>query len=285
MSKLVVGCGYLGRRVAEQWAGNGHQVYAITRSTDRATALQAEGLSPIVADITRPQSMPTLPQVETVLYSVGYDRQAGQTINEVYVEGLENVLHRLPNTVERFIYISSTGVYGQTDGVWVDEKSECKPTREGGKACLAAEERLATHSIGQKRIILRLSGIYGPGRIPQLDRILSTNVIRGRADGHVNLIHVDDAVNIVLAAERHIQPPQLYVISDGQPVQRGEFYRYLVQLYGMPEPHFDQPVTNETIIERSTTDKRVKNNRLKRDLPIQLKYPSYREGLTSIVHS
>ena len=282
-SILVVGCGYLGKRVADQWVGDGHLVYAITRSPERATSFRKDGLRPIVADITQPDTMPTLPHVETILYAVGYDRQARPSMREVYVDGLANVLDRIPDIPGRIIYISSTGVYGQTDGAWVDEESKCEPTREGGKACLAAEELLAAHTIGAKRIILRLAGIYGPGRIPQLDRIMSANAIRGSADGHVNLIHVDDALNIVLAAERHVQPPQMYVISDGEPVRRGDFYRYLVQLLGLPEPYSYKPVDKATISERSATDKRIRNNRMRRDLPVQLKYPSYREGLTSIV--
>ena len=85
----------------------------------------------------------------------------------VYVDGLQAALDALPTATGRIIYISSTGVYGQTSGEWVDEESECRPTREGGRVCLAAEGVLASPDLGQRAVVLRLAGIYGPGRIPR----------------------------------------------------------------------------------------------------------------------
>ena len=135
MHKLVIGCGYLGHRVAQQWQQAGDHVSVLTRSIQRADQLAKEGLHPLVGDLTDVNSLPEFPACETILYAVGYDRSSGASIQQVYVEGLKHCLDALPATSGRIIYISSTGVYGQDDGNWVDESSPCHPTRPGGVAC------------------------------------------------------------------------------------------------------------------------------------------------------
>ncbi len=219
MSKLICGCGYVGQRVAARWLDAGHSVYAITRNQQRARALQAAGLQAIVADITRPETLVGLPRVNTVLFAVGFDRQGGETIHQVYVEGLRAVLSALSPPPDRFIYISSTGVHGQCDGSWVDENSACNPARDGSKAHLQAEELLAGHPTGVQHIVLRLAGIYGPGRVPRR-RDLEREGPLPVSDGFLNLIHVDDAAEVVLAAEELAATPSTFLVADGHPVTR-----------------------------------------------------------------
>ena len=304
MSKLIFGCGYLGSRVAGEGLAAGEQVFAVTRSDRRAASLAEQGLSPIVADITQPSSLVDLPIVETVLLAVGFDRLAGMTMHEVYVSGLCNVLDALPAETGRVIYISSTGVYGQTDGQWVDEQSECRPTREGGRACLAAEQALWEHPLGARAVVLRLAGIYGPGRLPQLDHILEGQPISAPGDGYLNLIHVSDAVRAVLAAQQRAELGQIYLVSDGQPATRREFLVEMARLLDAPDPRFlDSPEREKgsgvfdandpqgrpgkrlptPFPERATGSKRVRNRRMLRELGIEPDYPSFREGLAAIV--
>ncbi|MEM6654366.1 MAG: NAD-binding protein, partial [Planctomycetota bacterium] len=140
--RLVIGCGYLGERVAKRWRDAGDRVTVVTRNADRAASLPAGGYRAIVADVTDPATLVNLPAAETVLFAVGYDRSAGPSINEVYAEGLRNVLSALPETTGRVIYISTTGVYGNAGSDWVDEQTPTEPQRDGGKASLAAEEAL-----------------------------------------------------------------------------------------------------------------------------------------------
>ena len=121
MAKLIFGCGYLGRRVADTWIESGETVYAVTRTERRADELRSSGIQPIVLDITQPHDQLTIPNVSTVLFAVGFDRTTGKSIRDVYVGGLSRALNLL--RAERLIYISSTGVYGQTDADWVDESS------------------------------------------------------------------------------------------------------------------------------------------------------------------
>ena len=289
MRKLLFGCGYLGQRVANLWIAHGDEVWVVTRRRQRAKELASDGFHPIVADITQPASLASLPSVATVLYAVGYDRHAGTTRREVYVDGLANVLDSLPSAeLARIVYISSTGVFGQADGSWVDEDSPCQPTREGGQICLDGEQRLVSHPLGDRRIILRLAGIYGSGRVPRLETIMSGALPRGSENAYLNLIHVDDAVRTVCAAEQRATPPRLYLVSDGNPVPRGEFYREVARLAwpdqpsGSDRPSHKRSRSSEDSQRRAGSDKRVDNRRMLRELGVQLEYGSYREGLPAI---
>src|SRR4051812_5554594 len=195
MAKLIFGCGYLGERVARRWQNAGHEVIIVTRSADRAIAFQQSGYRTIIADVTQPESLRNLPGVETVLYSVGYDRrtaESGPSIENVYAGGVQNVLAAISPNVNRFIYISTTGVYGAGGGEWIDETTPTNPQRDGGRASLAAEQALAASTLSERVIILRLAGIYGPGRMPFLNELRRGDPIPSLSTGYLNLIHVDD---------------------------------------------------------------------------------------------
>ena len=135
MRRLVVGCGYLGERVARVWREAGDEVYATTRG-HRADGLSRTGLRPIVMDVTQGPMLGALPEVDTVVFAVGLARRSGATMFDLHVAGLRAVLDALPGSTGRVIYASSTGVYAQNAGEWVDETSVCEPVREGGMACL-----------------------------------------------------------------------------------------------------------------------------------------------------
>ncbi len=280
--KLVIGCGYLGRRVAEAWQRDGHRVWVTTRSEPRAKIFSESQFLPLLLDVTEPDRFPALPEVATVLFAVGFDREAQKPQHAVYVEGLKHILSALPTTVSRFIYISSTGVYGSTAGDSVDEDTPAVPLREGGRACLAAEQLLAASPLGARSIILRLAGIYGPLRVPRAESIRRGDPIDAPADGYLNLIHVDDAVQIVQAVER-LTPPRRYVVSDGQPCLRGEYYTEIARLLDAPPPTFVDPAPQSPAAQRAASDKRIDPRRLFADIDVTLRYPSYREGLASEV--
>lgn len=283
-AKLICGCGYLGERVANRWIAAGKDVFATTRRPEHAEQLARRGIRPVVVDITRPFALPDdLLPIDTVLFAVGFDRTAGQAIHEVYVEGMRNLLRTLPPHVRKVIYISTTGVYGPCDGEWIDERTPCHPTRPGAQASLAAEQLLTEHTIVPHRVILRLAGIYGPDRIPKLDAVRRGEPIEVSPTGYLNLIHVADAVEVVLAADQSTAPPAVLNVSDGYPVARAEFYRELARLLSAPEPHFVDPQPNDARHLRGTSDKRISNLKLQHELRVQLRFPSYREGLADIV--
>lgn len=272
-------------RVAKLWRQAGDTVYAVTRRADRAEELRSGGLVPLIADICQPDSLRDLPRVETVLFAVGYDRSSPQSIGQVYVGGLSNTLLALSTSIKRFIYTSSTGVYGQSDGRWVDENALCQPTRPGGVACIEAERALLAHPLGRCAVILRLAGIYGPGRIPRVKQLQAGQAIAAPSEGYLNLIHVDDAARVVLAAEARASGGTIYCVSDGQPVLRREYYEQLAWLTGSPPPTFAPPSPDSPASQRAGSSKRVVNQRLLSELQVRLDYPSYREGLAATLRS
>ena len=141
-------------------------------------------------------------------------------------------LDALPAETGKFVYVGSTGVYGQSRGEWVNELSPCDPTRAGGRACLAAEQQLAAHPLGRRAIILRMAGLYGPGRIPLAAELRRAEPLAVPRDGYLNLIHIDDAAAVVLAADERAVSPRTYVVSDGASVQRQAYYTALAELLG-----------------------------------------------------
>jgi len=283
--KLIVGCGYLGLRVADRWVAEGAVVSAVTRYAGRGSFLQSRGIEPIVGDIMAPDTLRWLPSADTVLFAVGHDRGCGHSIRELYVAGLMNVLECLPSSVGRFIYVSSTGVFGQSDGSWVDETSPCEPKREGGRACWQAELLLRQHPLGRRAVVLRMAGMYGPGRIPRSKGLLAGLPLDAPSEGYLNLIHVDDAASAVLAAEARAPLPSLYCVSDGHPVVRRDYYCQLAELLGAAEPQFRKTQLDAPAALRASASKRVSNQRLLSQLGFQPQYPSYREGLAAIVRT
>ena len=267
--------------MARLWRERGDVVTPVTRSRERAAQWNREGFESLVADIRRPKTLVDLPAVDTILFAVGYDRSSGGSIYDVYVDGFRNLLDALPRASGPVIYTSSTGVYAQGDGIWVDEDSACEPRREGGKACLAAEKMLLGHPRGRDAKILRLAGLYGPGRIPR-----SADVIAGRPlpvtnEDYLNLIHVDDAARAVLAAAAvHSEVARTYTVSDGAPTTRREFFTELARLLKAPLPRFE--IAEGWSERRSSTNKRIRNDRMIKELGIRPMYTTSREGLAAI---
>jgi nucleoside-diphosphate-sugar epimerase len=134
-----------------------------------------------------------------------------------------------------------------------------------------------------RAIILRLAGVYGPGRIPRSADLRAGRPIDAPADGWLNLIHVEDAARIVLLAEERAPLPSLYVVADGQPVVRGDYYRELAQLLGAPPPQLIERAGASPAAARAASDKQVRPRRMFAELQPKLAYPSYREGLAAIV--
>lgn len=287
MTRLVFGCGYLGARVASAWRDAGHRVYVVTRSAERAAHLAEAGFLPLVADVTQPTAWPCWPRADTVLFAVGFDRSAGRSQREVYVDGLRAVLDALPADTGGFIYVSSTGVYGDMGGAWVDEQTPPKPERAGGKIVWEAEQILLAHPLGGRATILRMAGLYGGERLPHLELVREGLPIPAEADAWLNLIHVEDAAAVVLAAEAWARQhsgslPRAWLVSDGTPCRRREFYAAMAAALHAPAPRFAPPLAGSAAASRALGDKRISNRRMLADLGVRLAYPSYKAGLAAL---
>ncbi len=276
MPDVIFGCGYLGQRVAALWRDSGREVIAVTRTAERAAEFRQAGLIPFVADIQRPETLADLPVADRVLWSVGFDRMPGQSQEQVFVNGLRNVLGQTQNRCRRFLYVSSTSVYGQNDGSWVDETSPCEPVQPGGVNCLAGEG-LVADAPGES-VIFRLAGIYGPGRL--LSRVADLQAgtpLPGDPAAWLNLIHVDDAARVVVDIAEHPTASGIVLVADDRPVERGEYYAQLAALVGAPPPRFD--ASQSRARGSGGLNKRCSNRRLKSDFGVTLRYPTIETGL------
>ena len=274
MDVLIIGCGYLGRRVAGLWRGQGRHVFATARHTSASEAGLAEWL---VCDVLDRRFLQDFPKVGTVLYAVGFDRTGGASMRSVYVDGLANVLAHLPPP-DKFIYISSSSVYGQTGGEWVDEDSPTCPEEESGKIVLDAERVLK--AMLPQAVILRFAGIYGPGRLLRRQAIEKGEPILADPERWLNLIHVEDGAAAILAAEQFAQAGDTINVCDGRPVRRCEFFTLLAQLLGVPKPRFLPPdPALLPLPPHEKSNRRIGNRKLLEELHVRLRYPTWREGL------
>ncbi len=289
MNRLIVGCGFLGWPLALKWASShaidpqGGQTVAMTRSDRRAEQFLAQGLTPIVADITDftslKKGLADLPPIDTIVCAVGMDRSQYSDIYDVYVEGLRRFIDAFPHPIEHLIYVSSTGVYGDFGGDWVDERSPTVPAREGGKACLAAETVLSEAT--DCWTVLRMAGLYGGPRVPTKSLIENRDWEKLSPHGFLNLIHQTDAVNAIARTAELKPMKEIILCSDGHPPRRGDYYQYIANQFGLgkiPWPESPQVDPNA----RSANSKRIANAKMLKLLDFQLTHPDYRSGLSSV---
>ena len=277
VDKLIIGCGYLGRRVAAEWLRQGSAVAALTRSPERAAELRDAGIVPLLGDVTRSNSLDALPAAGTILYAVGFDRTAGHARRAVSVDGLANVLHTLGPRAERWIHVSSTSVYGQSAGEVVDEASPTEPAQENGQVCLEAEQ-LVRRLVPQS-IILRLAGIYGPGRLlRRLHELSSETPIPGNPAAWLNLIHVDDATAAVVAANSRGPDGSTWLVCDERPIPRRDYYELLARLATAPPPVFATEC-GACVEHAVDLNKRCSSRRIRSELGLVLRYPTIADGL------
>ena len=231
--RLVAGCGALGMRVARRWIAAGDQVWGTTRS--RQELLIEAGIVPIVVDLGSDR-LPALPEVDTVFWAVGFDRRSETTPHDLHVGGLARLLDAVPSAV-RVLLSSSTGVWGDGDGELVDEQTPVCPSRPSAAALVEAETMLRRHPKGPG-VALRFAGLYGPERLPRLDDLRAGLEITADPASWLNLIHLDDAASVVCWACDAAAPAPLYVVSDGRPLRRGDWYTRLAEMTTSPSPRF-----------------------------------------------
>jgi nucleoside-diphosphate-sugar epimerase len=289
VTTLIIGCGYLGERLGTRLGRAGEPVYGTVRSQARAAGIAAQGVQPLIADVLDPASLRGLPTADRLFYCVGFDRSVGASMRAVYVDGLVNLLESLPTAVTRLVYASSTGVYGQTDGEWIDEETPPHPRTESGKVCLEAEERLRAWTEARQgaidSVILRFAGLYGPGRVVRRALVERGEPIPGDPSKLFNLIQIEDAARVAVAALSARAPDPLYLVSDDRPVTRLEYYSLLATLLNAPAPTFAPPQPGGPEESRDSTSKRVANHRIKTLLGAALTYPDITTGLPAAIRS
>ncbi len=282
MRALIIGCGYVGLQLGTELVTQGHKVWGLRRSDNAAAVLNAAGLEPLAADITRPGTLAAIaPAFDWVVFCASATGGGPQQYREVYVDGLRNVLTWLATApIRRLVYTSSTSVYGQTDGSVVDEASPTEPAEETGQILLEAENLLLT-AVQERHfpgVVLRLAGIYGPGRGYWLRQYLKGDArLEGQGARVLNMVHRDDVAGAVIAALQRGRPGEIYNVVDNEPVSQLVLFQWLSEKLGRPLPPAAEP-TGAVNRKRGATSKRVSNQKLQVELQYEFEYPTFREG-------
>ena len=281
---LIVGCGYVGLAVGELLSKAGHQVFGLRRTGSGRRELERPAIVPLTGDITRAEDLRNLPlPFDWVVNTVSSMRGGKDEYRAVYLEGTRNLIAWLKGSpLQKYVYTSSTSVYGQTDGSVVHEQSATEPASETGRILLEAESLLleAARTKEFPAVILRVAGIYGPERGHLFQQYLRDEAtISGDPQRYINMVHRDDLAGIILAALERGQPGEIYNVSDEEPVSQLLFFTWLSQTLKKPLPPLvaDPPASRK----RAITNKRISNAKLKAELGYQFKYPTYREGYTA----
>ena len=285
MRVLIVGCGYVGLPLGHELARQGHQVFGLRRSDAADEELEAAGIEPLHADITKPETLAPLPR--DFDWVVNCTATGGGTVEEyrlLYAIGNFNLADWLRTQPPRkFVYTSSTSVYGQDDGSVVVETDPIVPEAETAQVLVEAENLLfaAYEKLKFPVVILRLAGIYGPGRGYWLKQFLNG---QARLDGDgsriLNIIHRDDVVRAIIAALNGAPMCSVYNVVDNEPVSQREVFEWLAAKLNQPMPPV-APTDPGLNRRRGVTNKRVSNLRLKQQLGFKYKYPTFRQGYTA----
>ena len=272
---LVVGAGYLGSAIARNFQEKKQRVFAVSRSTFKAAELEAEGILPIVADLSQPKTLEKIPPAHFIVISVAPDESTEEQYRQVYLEGIRNFLQSRAKQPRPYlvVLISSTSVWKDSGGEWVNENAPADSETGKGKILRASEELVL--GSGYPAVIFRLSGIYGPGR-NRLSAFRSSQWPGNEPDAYMNMIHVDDAAHAVQTLFKEAKEGSLYIGTDDEPVLRSEFCGWLSKKMGRV------PVSIPK--NQMPGGKRLKNIRLK-ELGYQFRYPTFREAYEKMMES
>lgn len=271
MRILIAGCGYLGSALAERLAERGHEVLGVRRSAARLP----RGVASVCADLRDTSALAALPgRFDAVVYAAAPAGRDDAAYRAVYVEGVAACLAAL--RCERFLLTSSTGVYGQDAGEWVDEASPTDPTSFRGRRVLEGEQLVLCRPGGS---VLRLGGLYGPGRARLLREARAGASAGAGADAgrFTNRIHLADAAEVLahLLALPRLAP--VYLGVDCEPAAAGDVQRWLARRLGLPAP----PPAGSPLAPRG---KRC-SNRLLLATGYRFWFPTYREGYGTLADS
>jgi nucleoside-diphosphate-sugar epimerase len=274
---LIAGCGYTGIALGTQLASEGHTVWGLRR---RAQLLPTT-IHPLKADLCDPRSLVLIPPtLDFVFYTAAAERRDDTSYQAAYGIGIRNLLDHLFEThqpVRRLFFTSSTAVYAQTSGEWVDETSETLPREFSGQRLLEGEGLLLRGPFAAT--VVRMAGIYGPGRTRLIDQVRQgESVCQTVEPRYTNRIHRDDCAGVLRHLMRLSSPEAVYLGTDNEPADQAEVLCWLAKKIGVPPPSSEPGA----VAGRSQSNKRCRNWRLLQS-GYAFRYPTFREGYEAIL--
>jgi len=284
-SVLIVGCGHVGRRVAVSLHARGQHVTGLVRSTTSAAQLRELGIDALCLDLDDSASpMPRSGKFGGLCYLAPPPSTGLQdTRMRGFLESLDKT-----SPPRRIVYISTSAVYGDCRGDWITEDQPLQPATDRGRRRLDAERQLQAWAArhGVEWVILRVPGIYGPGKLP-LERLRKgLPVLREAEAPYTNRIHADDLATICVAALDSDHHNTVYNVSDGHPSTMTDYFFRVADAAGLPRPPVvsreeAQQVLSAGMLSFLQDSRRMSNQKLLRDLRVTLRYPDLDTGLQS----
>lgn len=280
---LIVGCGDIGRRVGRLLMGSGRRVNGVVAGEESAAKLKEMGIRPLIANLNDPGELHDLPTAGALVFYFAPPPGGGITDPKVRNFCAATTGARVP---QRLIYISTSGVYGDRGGAMVTEETPANPQTSRAKRRYDAEQTLLRWGgeQGVTVIILRVTGIYGPGRIP-ISRLLDGHpLLRLEESAPTNRIHADDLAQVCVAAAEKGEAGEIFNVSDGHPSTMTEYFLAVAELAGLPRPPLvsmeeARRVMTPLMLSYLGESRRMDNSRMLERLGVKLRYPTLAEGL------
>ena len=282
---FIIGCGFIGQRVAKLEQTEGSRVSALARSSSSAEALSKMGIEVIMGDLDEPSSMKEFSLAGSIAYYFAPPLAEG--LVDSRMEAFLSCLS--PSSLpERVVLISTTGVYGNCRGEWVTEERPAAPEADRAKRRLSAETMLSSWGKANSIpvIILRVPGIYGPGKLPEKRLRKGLPVLREEDSPFSNRIHADDLVRACLAAARRGEGGCIYNISDGHPTTMTDYFYKVADHLAIPRPpaislEEARRQLSEGMLSYLAESKRLDNKKMREELGVEPLYPDLDSGLPS----
>lgn len=285
MRVAILGCGYVGLAAGRRLLEGDHHVIGLRRSAAGVQAIEDAGMEAIQADLRSTRDRRRLPDADWVFYTASAGRQDDQQAVDIYVDALSDTIEAYTsreNPPSRVVYTSSTGVYGDHEGRWVDEQTDPDPIGDRGRLLLEAERTLKRTTAGTSVdwTVMRFGGLYGPDRY-RLERFLTKPV----TEGYRNLLHREDAAGVLahLVSTGNGRNDTILCVDD-EPIDAWAFVDWLATACQTTPPpkqtikeRLSQDDVSSTLESRLRSNKRCQNEYL-RSLGYEFAVPTYREG-------
>lgn len=275
---LIAGCGYLGLQVGRELQSAGCQITGVARSQSSLRAVSSAGFESLTCDLRDLSQVENLPHADIVIACQAPSK--GEDADPAYAAGIEHLVRRYGGSKSRILMVSSTSVYGERSGAWVDEETPVSEADSGlsmtAKSLIKAE-RIVRSLSGSRGGVARLSGIYGPGR-DALTRLAGSYPVWEGGNDWSNRVHRDDAARGLAWLAGHPSEETLWVVSDDEPAAREEYLRWMSQALDLPweKVRFTEPR------RRLRGSKRCSNRKIKA-AGFVFKYPNFRMGYEPMI--
>jgi len=284
---VIIGCGDVGTQVAMRELAEGHRVLAFTRTAERADRLQARGIATIRGDLDCPETLSGLSVAGAGVYYFAPPPASARVDSR-----MRHFLAALTGSEfpARVVLISTSGVYGDCRGEWVSEERHPHPDSDRARRRLDAEQQLLSFGAvrGVPVVILRVPGIYGPGRLPVERLKTGEPVLREEESPWSNRVHIDDLATACLAAMRRGRSGAVYNISDGHPSTMTDYFNRVADALHLPRPpqvsrHEADVRLSKGMLSYLAESKRLDNRRMREELGVELAYPDLASGLAASI--